>query len=308
MPSPLNHKKLTCLLGMIALLVGCANHLPPRNEHEDRIERVLLKHELLIDAGAVALELPRRRVRVIEQQTFEVTQFSVTRTYDRYTPYQGWRELYEIPLGAVALAAGIGANLVNVVTFGRLPERVASGWIAYGIDGLNPAMNVTSNGRAQQNLAQVSDVQTKKDIESNQSPWAQRNVSVRAGAQEYELLSNALGYVDINLLDEPFSDADLSNVQQLNISVDDAEHAIQAQAALLLSKTLRQKLLVAQPLIFDELEDADISDWVARIRKLSALGFEEEANNLEQSLLFLTRDDPDLQKELIALLLKSAPR
>ncbi len=81
-----------------------------------------------------------------------------------------------------------------------------------------------------------------------------------------------------------------------------------SQAELTLSRTLRQKLAAAQPLIFAELEDSDISDWVFRINKLSALGFEEEANNLEQSLLFLTRNDPDLQKEFIALLLKRTPR
>ena len=307
MPSPHNHQKLASLLCLSLLLAGCANQLPPRNEHEDRIERVLLTHELHIDAGTAALELPRRRIRVIEQQTFEVTHFAVTRSYDRYTPYQGWREIYEIPLGAVAVVAGIGANIVNVVALGRLPERVTRGWINYGIDGLNPAMNVVSNGRAQQNLAHVSDVQTGKDIESNSIPWAERNISVMAGTQEYALLSNSLGYVDINLLDEPFSDADLSDAEQLIIAAEDQIQAIHAQSELLLSKTLRQKLVAAQPLIFDELEDADITDWVARIKKLSALGFEEEANNLEQSLLFLTRNDPDLQKDLIALLLKNTP-
>lgn len=305
MPSQLNQHKLTGILCMSLLLAGCANQLPPRNEHEDRTERVLLKHELHIDAGAAALELPRRRARVFEQQTFEVTHFAVTRTYDRYTPYQGWREIYEIPLGAVAVVAGIGANIVNVVALGRLPERVTRGWINYGLDGLNPAMNVVSNGRAQQSLARVSDVQTDKTIESNNMPWAERNVSVMAGTQTYALLSNTLGYVDINLLDEPFSDADLSQAEQLIITAEDSNQNIQAQAELLLSKTLRQKLIAAQPLIFDELEDADIADWVARIKRLSELGFEEEANNLEQSLLFLTRDDPELQKDFIALLLKN---
>src|SRR5690554_7563679 len=156
MLSTVNQPKLISLFCLSFLLASCANHLPPRNEHEDRIERVLLSHELQIDAGAAALELPRRRVRVVEQQTFEATHFSVTRTYERYTPYQGWREVYEIPLGAIAVVAGIGANIVNIAALGRLPERVTRGWINYGIDGLNPVMNVESNGRAQQNLDRKS--------------------------------------------------------------------------------------------------------------------------------------------------------
>jgi hypothetical protein len=308
MRSTVNQPKLISLLCLSFLLASCANHLPPRNEHEDRIERVLLSHSLHIDTGTAALELPRRRIRVVEQQTFEETQFAVTRTYERYTPYQAWREIYEIPLGAVAVVAGIGANIVNIAALGRLPERVTHGWINYGIDGLNPAMNVESNGRAQQNLARVTDVQTDKRIESNNLPWAERSIAVVAGEQEYALLTNRLGYADLNLLDEPFSDADLSQVQQLLITAEDENHTIKDQAELTLSRTLRQKLAAAQPLIFAELEDSDISDWVFRINKLSALGFEEEANNLEQSLLFLTRNDPDLQKEFIALLLKRSPR
>ncbi len=151
-------------------------------------------------------------------------------------------------------------------------------------------------------------MQTAKRIESNNLPWVERSVAVFAGEQEYALITNALGYADINLLDEPFSDTDLSQVQQLLIIAEDENHAIKGQAELALSSTLRQKLTAAQPLIFAELEDSDISDWVFRIKKLSTLGFEEEANNLEQSLLFLTRNDPDLQKDFIALLLNKTPR
>jgi hypothetical protein len=91
-----------------ALLVsGCANQMSQRSEHEERVERKLLEHSLQIDVGEPkVLELPQRRVRIHEQKTFEVTEFEVTRRYDRYTPYQPWREIYEIPLGAVAVVAG----------------------------------------------------------------------------------------------------------------------------------------------------------------------------------------------------------
>ncbi len=73
-----------------ALLVsGCANHMSQRSEHEERVERKLLDHSLQIDVGEPkVLELPQRRVKINEQKTFEVTEFEVTRRYDRYTPYQ----------------------------------------------------------------------------------------------------------------------------------------------------------------------------------------------------------------------------
>lgn len=306
MQTKLKQSQLASLFCASLVLAGCANPLPPRNEHEERVERVLLKHELQIDAGAAALELPRRRLRVQELQTFEVTHFDVTRSYERYTPYQAWRKSYEIPLGAVALVAGIGANIVNIAALGHLPDRVTRGWLNYGIDGLNPAMNMASNGRAQQNLARVTQVETDKRIENNKLAWAERTVSVIADKQEYSLLSNNLGYVDLNLLDEPFNDVDLSKTERLIIQAQEVDHNLQAQAELLLSASFRKKLAAAQPLIFSSLEDSDLSDWASRIQKLSNLGFSEEANNLEQSLMFLTRDDPELQRELIDLLLKHA--
>ena len=108
MRSTVNQPKLISLLCLSILLASCANHLPPRNEHEDRIERLLLSHSLHIDTGTAALELPRRRIRVVEQQTFEETQFAVTRTYERYTPYQAGAKstkyLWERLLWLLALA------------------------------------------------------------------------------------------------------------------------------------------------------------------------------------------------------------
>lgn len=83
-----NNLRLTGAALCGALLIsGCANQLPQRSEHEERIERKLLDHQLQIDAGEPkVLELPQRRVRVHDQKSYEVTAFEVTRRYDRYTP------------------------------------------------------------------------------------------------------------------------------------------------------------------------------------------------------------------------------
>src|SRR3546814_7883505 len=98
---------------------------PPRSTRTDTLfPYPTLFRSLRIELGEPqVLELPQRRIRVQEQMTFEVTDFEVTRRYDRYTPYQPWRELYEIPLGVVAVVAGVGANVLNVVMLGNMPER-----------------------------------------------------------------------------------------------------------------------------------------------------------------------------------------
>ncbi|MGL4316798.1 MAG: hypothetical protein ACRCTL_09315 [Pseudomonas sp.] len=290
-------------------LGGCANQLPQRSEHEERVERKLLDHSLQIDVGEPrVLELPQRRVRIHEQKTFEVTEYEVTRRYDRYTPYQPWRELYEVPLGAVAIVAGIGANVLNVVMLGRLPDSVTKDWISYGFAGLNPAMNVQSNGRSQQNLASLDEQQVDKRTEYSSLPWADRPVMVKADKQTYELSTDRNGVLRLNLLDGPFAEQDASRIGTLLLSVEDPLDSTTAEATLLVSRNLRGKLQEAHALIFDDLEDDEVAQWVHRVKRLSDLGLEEEASELEQSLIELTRNDPELQQEFLKSLMQDAGR
>lgn len=291
------------------LLSGCANQMSQRSEHEERIERKLLEHSLQIDVGEPkVLELPQRRVRIHEQKNFEVTEFEVTRRYDRYTPYQPWRELYEIPLGAVAVVAGVGANVVNVLALGNLPDSVTHDWLSYGVAGLNPFMNVQSNGRAQQNLAGIDEVQKDKRQEYTSVPWSERPVEIKAGKLTHELTTDRNGVLRLNLLDSPFTEQNLNQVGTLHLSVADEENNVRADASLLLSPTLRGKLVEAHELIYDDLEDDEVSEWVHRVKRLSELGLEEEASELEQSLIELTRNDPELQQEFLKSLTKDAGR
>ncbi|MBC3950248.1 hypothetical protein [Pseudomonas folii] len=300
---------LGCVLVCATLVSGCANQLSQRSEHEERIERKLLSHSVQIDLGEPkTLELPQRRVRIHEQRTFEVTEFEVTRHYDRYTPYQPWREIYEIPLGAVAVVAGVGANVANVFALGRLPDSMTKDWINYGVAGLNPFMNAPSHGRAQQNLAGVNEVQQDKRIENTTLPWSERPVMVKAGPQTHELMTDRNGVLRLSLLDSPFAEQDLSHVTRLYLSVEDDQDNTHANADLVVSRDLRGKLIEAHGLIYDDLEDDEVSQWVYRVKRLSDLGLEEEASDLEQSLIELTRDDPQLQREFLKSLAKDAGR
>lgn len=290
-------------------LGGCANHLPQRSEHEERVERKLLNHALQVDAGEPrVLELPQRRVRVYDQKTFEVTEFEVTRRYDRYTPYQPWREIYEIPLGAVAVVAGVGANVLNVALLGSLPDTATKDWISYGFAGLNPFMNVESNGRSEQNLASIDEEQRDKRVEYSSLPWSERPVMVTAGKQTNELLTDRHGVLRLNLLDGPFADQDISRVGKLLLSVEDPQDGARAETTLMVSRDLRGKLKEAHALIYEDLEDDEVSQWVHRVKRLSELGLEEEASELEQSLIELTRNDPELQQEFLKALMKDAGR
>lgn len=303
------HRLAGAALCGAVFLTGCANQLPQRSDIEERVERKLLDHSLQIDAGSpLVLDLPQRRIRIQDQKTFEVTPFEVTRRYQRYTPYQPWRELYEIPLGALAVVAGVGANALNVVLLGSLPDSATRGWIDYGFAGLNPLMNVESNGRSQQNLATLDEKQGETRLEYSSLPWAERPVQVRAGRETYELTTNRNGVLSLNLLDGPFAENDLQHIDKLELRVEDPQDQAHAEVTLLVSKALRGRLSEAHQLIYEDLEDAEVAHWVHRVKRLAELGLEEEARELEQSLIELTRNDPELQQELIQALRKEAGR
>lgn len=299
----------TVLICAALLVSACANQLGQRREHEARAERQLLDHSLRVDAAAEKpLELPQRRISIYEQQTFDVTDFEVTRIYDRYTPYQAWREVYEIPAGAVAVVAGVGANVVNVVALGNVPQSATRGWIEYGMAGLNPAMNVQSNGRAEQNLASLNEVQTGQHKEQTSLPWKEQLVLVKAGTRTHELLTDRKGFLYLNLLDGTLAEQDLSKVDKLQLVVEYPIDGSHQEVTLTLSKALRGKLQEAHALIFSNLEDDDVTQWAYRVNRLSELGLEGEASELEQSLIELTSNDPELQDEFLLALKKKTGR
>lgn len=297
--------RLWSILLLAGLLGGCANHLPQRNEHETRAERKLLVHRLEIDAGQPnTLDVPQRTVRIHDLRTYEVTEYEVVRRYDRYTPYQVWRELYEIPLGAVALAAGVGANIVNFFTLGSLPDNVTQGWLSYGIDGLNPFMNIESNGRADQSLASIEENQKDKRIESTHLPWSESPVTLRLGQESFELQTDADGILSLNLLETPFSDVQGKAFMQM--SVRDFRDGSHAQASLRLASTLRQQLQESYALIYGDIESEDVNEWVYRLHRLKSMGLEKDASELKAHLIELSRNDAQLHEQLLKALTQSS--
>lgn len=299
----------SALLCGALFVVGCANDLPQRSEHEARTDRRLVDHSLHIDIGdRPVLDMPQRRVRILDQKAFEITDVELSRRFDRFTPYQPWRELYEVPLGAVAIVAGIGANVANVAALGQLPESATRGWINYGFAGVNPFLNVESNSRSQQRLANQQEHRSEPRLEYVSLPWAERPVTLEADGEQFQLTTDRNGVLRLNLLDSPFAERDFARIPAIRLHVQDPADSVSAEAKLSVSRDLRQKLSEAHDLILDDLEGEDVQRWVYRVKRLEQLSLEEEAADLEQSLIELTRNDPELQEEFLQQLqLSRAP-
>lgn len=284
------------------LLAGCANQQAGYSEQESRLERQPLATELQIDVGDPVLDLPQRHIRVLEQKTFDVSQVDITHHYARYTPYEFWRELYEIPMGAVTLIAGLGANLVNLITLGQVPEQVTRGWIEDGLAGLNPFMNVQSSSRTVELLSDTQEQRRHRREQDSSLPWADKPVNVQLGEQRYLLHTDRNGVLRLNLLEPPFNGQSVAAFKHIEIQAQMAPENTPTLASLELSPELQNRLQEAQNLILDDLESESVQQWVFRIRRLNELCLQEEAQDLEKNLVELTRLDPELQREFLQAL------
>ncbi len=191
---------------------------------------------------------------------------------------------------------------------GTLPEQATRNWISYGFAGLNPFLNVESNGRSEQNLSSLVEDRRDARLEYTSLPWAERPVTVLAGEERHELLTDRNGILRLNLLDGPFAEQNIASIGKLVLQVRDPQDGTEAEAQLLVSRDLRAKLGEAHDLVFRDLEGDDVDQWVYRVKRLSELGLEEEASELEQSLIELTRNDPELQQAFLQRLLQDTGR
>ncbi|MFH7456664.1 hypothetical protein RA277_28415, partial [Pseudomonas syringae pv. tagetis] len=91
------------------------------------------------------------------------------------------------------------------------------------------------------------------------------------------------GILRLNLLDTPVAEQDLSRIIRIYINLEDDQDSAHANGSVPTSHSLRGKLLEAHALFYDDLEDDEVSQSVHRVTRLSDLGLEEEASELEQS-------------------------
>jgi len=155
----------------------------------------------------------------------------------------------------------------------------------------------------EQKLQQITEFDAQgQQISSNESyqtlPWANQPLTLIAEGQQFSLQTDHDGVVRLNLLDEQFFELDFDNLRGLEL-VARSGPTLVAESDLLISRELRTVLQEAVPLIYDNLEESDVDQWVARVKRLHQLGLREESTQLEYMLILLTVGDPELQYQFI---------
>lgn len=160
------------------------------------------------------------------------------------------------------------------------------------------SIRVTEQKRQQITEFDAQDQQISSRESYQVLPWANQRLTLIAEGQQFALQTDHEGTVRLNLLEERFIDLDFEQLRVVEL-IARASPEVVAEQDLLISRELRSILQEAVPLIYDNLEEGDVEQWVERVRRLHALGLREESTQLENMLILLTVGDPELQYEFM---------
>ncbi|HCA23688.1 MAG TPA: hypothetical protein DEP32_05910 [Pseudomonas sp.] len=132
-------------------------------------------------------------------------------------------------------------------------------------------------------------------------PWADRTLTIQLGELAVTRQTDSDGQLRLNLLDEDIVPVDFDQLRVIELDAQ-ATPEVRAEATLLIDRDLRSVLHEASELIYDNLEEDEVSQWVDRIERLRQLGLKEEASQLENMLILLTTGDPQLQGDFVQAL------
>ncbi len=270
------------LFGAVAFSVGCANQLEQRVSVSTEFDRTLLNEAIDIDIDAPS-PTSQWELGVKHNQTYSVVQSEKTDTYEVYTPYQAARELYELPLGVIALAGGVTINVVDVALLGMIPDRLTNGPLNVAFAGMNPFMNIESESRSESELlsSDLRELDTKQEHTS--MPLRNAEIQAVAAGTTFPVVLDENGEARVGLLDVALKvgagfDEITFKAEAGNTAAERTEMIPQVAAFRLdMARSVLEKYRAMG-------SDIDIVEAAADIHLLSTNGFETQSRSLRDSL------------------------
>jgi hypothetical protein len=277
----------------LSLIGGCANHLPTQVVIEPIVDRVVVDHHYSLETDAKGYtDHAYIKLKSEESITYNVTKYEDTSTYDVFTPYQGVREFYEVPLGLITIPVAVAVNLVDFVLLGLIPNSLTNTPLNFGFAGLNPFLNIENDERTERTLISEQRNQIDAVEEFVKKPLNGELIKFSFGETELELPLDKSGKLSVNLLTA------LTSAEQppreITFKVGDEKRS--ATQTLIISRKLRAQLSDAKPIMKkysgDEIitpvnEDGskDIDTMVQDVSALAEIGFEIESYSIEKEIL-----------------------
>ncbi len=228
------------------LLAGCANTIRTYDDTEDRIERATIgtKYAVLLNP-----EMPNSfeftaTAATVHKQT--VKKYQTFTHGEVVTPYQGWREFYEVPCGLVLVPVSLCSHLISVFTFGVYPFSFSNDVTCVAYSGLNPCLNWESESRTEKRPLTSEDKLIDETEEDKVTPIPGAVLTVATSDISREFKTDEFGTVKLTLVGLDRGESIFRGDREFHFTVSgDAE----TTHRLLISREFANKLLRARAAI-----------------------------------------------------------
>ena len=278
---------------VLVLNCGCANHL--RNiesiSQDNRRDVQTSKYELTLTPGVV--KDTAYHVEVYKLESAKVQKFEVTTVKELVTPYNWWREFYEVPAGMGLLPVSCALHMCFLCSFGILPYEVPRTINDLAFAGMNPALNWEDSSRSEERIVHMNRKTLSEEVENTRVPVAKQNIMLRFGKQLETYQTDAFGSFDLNFLI-------LDSKQEMQRKVDFIIKSPQGEEVLkstFLTRKYLAKLNAAKDDILSYRANPSGEKLFNLVISLEDKGFEQLAYQLEEAELKKWKNNKKFQDE-----------
>ena len=287
---------LMAAFGILPLvLAGCANHLRDIESasQEEEKKPISVKYDLKLTPETI--RDASYHVEIDKQESVEVKKFQVNTVKAIVTPYQGWREFYEVPAGIGLLPVSIGTHLVFICTFGIMPYEVPRYITNLSFTGMNPALNWENEERTEENLVSAERKLLSDVTENIKTPLAQQQITVRSEKDNRKFTTDEFGGFDLNFLAMDEKDMFYPNARKISFVLEGTPE--RELKHVILTRDFLSRLSKAQARINTYRQNPSGKDLFDTVIYLEQNGFEQLAYSLEESELRRTANDSKFQAD-----------
>ena len=272
---------LLIIAGVSLLTIcGCRNHIQDIDTTMTDYERTTLRDVPVVQLLERDENNVSMRFKFSGNKETELKVFEVHNTVSRFTPYQGWRELYEIPMGLCIFPVGICSHIVNVFSFGIFPYRWCWAMDCYGLTAINPFLNNESSTRFEdESLRSRRDLVDTRN-ESSTYIMHQTDIMFKIGDKKVHRLTDETGVVSFDLLDLKGSGIAIDNPdREFKVFVGSSPTPAYTW---IIPRALQGRLIKAKALIDGYEKNATPENLYKTVIKLEELKFSKLSHQLEQ--------------------------
>jgi hypothetical protein len=292
----MKHLPIIAAFGILPLiLAGCANHLRDMESSSQEEDKKILNVKYDLKLTPETIRDASYHVEIEKLESVETKKFQVNTVKSIVTPYQGWRELYEVPAGIGLLPVSIGSHLLFICTFGILPYDVPKNITNLSFTGMNPALNWENEERSEENLVSLERKMQSDITENIKTPLAQQEIIVRSEKDSRRFTTDDFGGFDLNFLAVNDRDSFFPNARKISFILEGSPE--KELKHVILTRDFLARLLKAQARIAAYREKPSGKDLFDTVIYLEKNGFEQLAYSLEESELARTANDSRFQEE-----------